>query len=479
MTLKKLTFTAVRWTVAAAIVQTLLQLAQVAVLARLLAPKDFGAMAIIGSLLGLFSLLSDLGLNAAYVQKQEVTPEQRSSLFLLAIGVSTCISLILVASGPLAASFFSDDRLAGLLTISATGFLVSSLGSQLRLTAEKCLNFRPVVMLDIAAAAVGFCGATAAAIAGFGVYSLALGNLAAAIAGTTLAWRYLAHGWRPVARFEWREVRSFLGFSGPLVGSNVINQINLSIDLLIGGRMLTSSLLGLYSIPRNLVLQAQFTVNPIITRVGFPLIAMVQSDIPRVRSIYLRTLAMVASVNSPLYLGLAFFAPEIVWLLLGNQWNGSIELLRILAIWGFLRSTGNPVGSLLVGMGRADLALKWNIFVAILLPPVVWAGSWFGAEGMASALLAFSAATFVPGWYFLVRPLCHMGFSEYAAATFRPFGIALIAILPAYLVADRLDSELIRLAAAVGVAAPLYLAISTAMNREWVRAMLELAGKRN
>jgi len=264
-----------------------------------------------------------------------------------------------------------------------------------------------------------------------------------------------------------------------MVANNIVNQLNMTIDLFLGGRLLGAAQLGLYSVPRNLVLQLQFMVNPIITRVGFPLIAQVQHDVVRVKSIYLKTLNMTASTNAPLYVGISVFAPEIVAVLLGHGWQSSAPLLRILAFWGLFRSTGNPVGSLLFGMGRADLALKWNAILLLIVPPVMWLGSQFGPEGLAWALLGFVIIMFIPGWFFLVRPLCQAGIYEYSVAVFRPFLLALISMAPAYLVATQLDGVIVRLIVAVMISVSFYVAISYRYNQDWFAAMRELLGHKS
>jgi O-antigen/teichoic acid export membrane protein len=478
MTLKHKTFSAVRWTTTAAVARALLQLAQIAVLARLLAPEDYGLMAMVSVVLGFALLFADLGLNSAYVQKQDVTPVQRSSLFLLNVAMSVALTLLVIATSPLLAWFFGDERLTPLLMLSAITFVISALGQQVRMTAEKALDFRPVVLLEIASAVLGFSTAVIAALAGMGVYALVLGSIMTALAGTVLAWMFVAQGWRPLWRFSIADVRPYIGFGRAMVGNGIANQINMSMDLLLGGRLLAATQLGLYSVPRNLILQIQFMVNPIITRVGFPLIAQVQHDIPRVRSIYLKTLNMTASTNAPLYVGLAFFAPEVVYVLLGNSWTGSVDFLRILAIWGFLRSTGNPVGSLLMGMGRADLSMKWNLAMLFIIPPVLWIGSQYGAEGLAWALLSFSIIMFIPGWYVLVRPLCQAGLVEYAIAALKPFFLAGLAVVPAYLLAMKCEHEMVRLIVGIVVAAPLFIVLSFLGNRDWYEAMMELAGRK-
>ncbi len=475
MTLKQKAFSAVRWTASAALAKVLLQTAQVAVLARLLEPADYGLMAIVVVIMSFATLFADLGVNSAYVQRQEVSQEERSSLFWLNVMMGAALALLLVVVSPLLARFFGDARLGPLLMLGALTFVLGALGQQVRASAEKALAFRAVVLLEILAALLGFAVAVMAALAGWSVYSLVFGIIATSFSGTVFAWLFIARGWRPLRRFRIEDVRPYLGFGGAVVGAGIVNQLTMSVDLLIGGRLLAASQLGLYSVPRNFVLQVQFMINPIITRVGFPLISRVQHDLARVKDIYLKTLNMTASTNAPLYIGAAFFAPEIVHLLLGPNWSEAGRFLRVLALWGFLRSTANPVGSLLFGMGQAHRALKWNVALLLMLPPLLWWGSGYGAEGLAWALFLSAAVLFAPGWFFLVRPVCHASFFEYSLAALRPLVLSSVSVGVAYLASMHIHSSIARLATGVIVAAPLYLLVCFLWNRVWVDSLRELA----
>lgn len=436
-------------------------------------------MAMVTVVLSFATVFSDFGVNSAFVQRRDVTQEQRSSLFWFNVVLSACLMLLVMALSPALAAFFGDERLVPLMMLGTTTFIIAALGRQVRMAAEKALDFRPVMIVEVVAALSGFGVAVIAALAGWGVYALVVGAITNALASTMLTWVVLARGWRPAWRMHFEEVRSFLGFGSALVATSIVNQVNMTIDLFLGGRLLSATQLGLYSVPRNLTLQAQFVVNPIITRVAFPLIAEVQHDIARVRSIYLKTLNMTASTNAPVYIGIAFFAPEIVHLVLGSGWERSGGILQVLALWGGIRSTGNPVGSLLMGMGRPNLALKWNLVLLLVMPPALWIGSSYGPEGIAWALLLMQLLLFVPGWFALVRPLCHAPLGAYSIAALRAFVIALFGVAPAYLVAIQFEGALVRLVLGVLIGAPLYLGFSYLWNRPWFDSMLELAGRKN
>ena len=96
MNLREKSFAAVRWTTFDALGKALLTIAALAVLARILAPEDYGLMAIVTVILGFAGLFGDLGINAAFVQRQDVTDEQRASLFWLNVLVSITLALIVV-----------------------------------------------------------------------------------------------------------------------------------------------------------------------------------------------------------------------------------------------------------------------------------------------------------------------------------------------------------------------------------------------
>jgi O-antigen/teichoic acid export membrane protein len=209
------------------------------------------------------------------------------------------------------------------------------------------------------------------------------------------------------------------------------------------------------------------------------LIAEVQCDIDHVRKIYLQTINMTASTNAPIYIGIAFFAEEVVEILLGDSWGESAQILQMLAIWGVLRSIGNPVGSLLLGMGRADLSLKWNLGLLMIVPPVVWFGSLNGPQGISLALLFLSVILFIPGWFILVKPLCNANLIEYSLAALRPLLISVLVIFPSFLLASNVDGTIYRLMVGFLIAGPIYLLLSYWLNRAWILSVIELLGKRD
>jgi len=447
---------------------------QLAILARLLDPADFGMMAIVVAVIAFAQIFSDMGVSNAIVHHQQVSQEELSSLYWLNVSAGAGMMLLLILASPLIAWFYDAPLLQPLLMIVSISFLVVAIGQQLRVVAEKELRFADLARIELISAVFGFVVAVVWAFIWPSVFALVAGMIASSLMMMILSWRNLAGGWRPMRRLRLAEIRRFLGFGGYTMANNLVNTFNMQADIFIGGRFLSAQALGVYSLPRDLSLRVASVINPIVTRVGLPVMAKAQHDRMFLKNVYLKTLRMTASVNFPIYLAMAVFAPEVVALLFGPRWVEVVPLLRILALWGLLRSTGNPVGSLIFAVGRADLAFKWNLALLLMVPPLLWMGAQYGNQGIALALLAMAVVFAVPGWYVLVRPLCGAGFIEYFQQLLIPLMVALLSSTIAYVAVWPFSDLGVRLGLGLSIGGVSYLILSRLLNRTWFEAMREL-----
>ena len=96
------------------------------ILARLLAPKDFGLVGMVTAFTGVLNLLRDFGLSSAAVQRTTVTKGQISTLFWINIVVGTLLGLLAVVLAPFIAAFYHEPRLVGVTIVLAAGFLFNA-----------------------------------------------------------------------------------------------------------------------------------------------------------------------------------------------------------------------------------------------------------------------------------------------------------------------------------------------------------------
>lgn len=432
MSLKQQALSSVKWTSLSSIIIAIIQLIQISILARYLEASDFGLMAIVSVIIGFTALFLDLGISASIIHRQNITHEQLSSLYWLNIASGLVLFMAVYSFASVLANFYNKTELIPIIRLLATNFVISSLGSQYDLLLQKALKFNATAKISIVSALVGFVVAVSFAVNGFGVYALVYGSLASTIAGTILNIFIGIKWYRPSFVFKYRKITPMISFGMFQMGERSINYFNSQFDVILIGKLLGVEALGIYTVAKNLSMRPAQIINPIINKVAFPVMAKVQDDMTQLKTIYLKTINYLSSVNFPIYILLALLAEPLILILFGEKWHDSIIILQILSIYSALRSTGNPIGSLQLAKGRADLGFYWNFGLFFFIPLTIYIGSYWGLNGVAYSLLGLMIFLTIPGWYFMVKPLCGAGFIEYFRQILQPLILAIVGAMLAY-----------------------------------------------
>lgn len=290
-----------------------------------------------------------------------------------------------------------------------------------------------------------------------------------------LAWWRLSAGFHPQAFFRLQLARPFVEFGLHRVGDSFWNTVRMQADVFVAGLFAMPAAVAAYAVPRDLTLKiANTVINPVITRVGLPVMTRLQDDATALRWVYLKTMGLTASLNFPLYALLALFPQQIVYLLLGDQWEGADFYLRLFALWGLVRSTGNPSGSLLYAVGMARRAHVWNLLLFFVTVPLLWLAARLGGlSALAWTMLTWQVAVYVLAWRFLIHPACGVEFATYNASMVPPLLSTALASALAVGAASVVPAPLqLPLGSMVLVVA--YLLLSWLCNRQWIEAMAEL-----
>ncbi|KGQ18850.1 Lipopolysaccharide biosynthesis protein WzxC [Lysobacter dokdonensis DS-58] len=477
MTLRARAISAGRWTSFSAVARSGLQVLQVAVVARFIAPADFGLMALTMAVVTVASLVAEFGIGRAIIHYDDADIRTRSTLYWITLALSAVLSLAIVLAAPLIASLYGKPELGALLAWTAPVLLLTSLGQQFVVVAEKELRFAIPAQNEVVAGIVGFIVCVVGAVAyRAGAFALVAAALASAATSSALAWLRLSHGHRPHFHFDLGPARPFLRMGRFLVGENLVSALVRQADVFVGGFVLSTAALGLFSLPRDLSLRMAMVINQVAMRVGFPVMSRVRHDVAVLRDVYLQMLRMTASVNFPVYVMVGVFADEIVMLLYGAQFRGASDLLRGLSAWGLVRSIANPTGSLLYAVGRVRLAFWWNVAQLVLLPAAYWfGGRLYGADGLVAALIVTQLLLMLPSWRYLVWPCCGATLPEFMRQLAAPFVAAVVCGAAAHLATFALPHGLLRLAVGGVMGGTVYLALSALLNRRWMSVMRDLA----
>lgn len=470
----------VRWTSLSAIIIAVMQLVQLSILAHYLEASDFGLMAIVSVIIGFSALFMDMGISASIIHRQDITHEQLSSLYWLNVASGIVLFFVVYSFAPVLADFYDESELVPIVRILAMTFITSSIGNQYNLLFQKALDFNVIAKVSIFSAFAGFMVAVSMAMNGYGVYALVFGYLANALVEALLnVWIGLKRH-IPSLIYRHKMVRPMISFGMFQIGERSINYFNSQFDVILIGKLLGTEALGIYSVAKNLSMRPAQIINPIINRVTFPIMSRVQDNTLRLNMIYLKTINYLSSVNFPIYILIAILAEPIVLILFGEKWRGSIVVLQILSFYGAFRSIVNPIGSLQLARGRADLGFYWNLGLFLFIPVTIYVGSHWELIGVAYSLLGLMIFVSILSWYFMVKPLCGAGFKEYFVPILKSLSISVVAGVLAYRVSLLIDFENIYLDASLiaVVMGILVIVLNIWFNREFVNTVLELLGRK-
>ena len=429
MSLKEKAIHGVKWTSLSSITIAILQLVQISILARYLSPKDFGLMAIVMVVINFSRIFSDMGISNSIIHHQKNSKEQLSSLYWLNIFLGTILSLILMLVSPLISEFYNEPELTTLLGVVSISFVISSFGNQYRILFQKELQFNFIAKIEIIASSVAFIVGVLSAINNLGVYSLVYASLTQTTVASLLFLLFGIHIHRPLFIFKYSIIKEYLGFGMYQTGQSTLNYFNSQFDVILIGKLLGPEILGIYSVVKQLAMKPAQIINPIITKVAFPILAKVQNDKNRLKDVYLKTINNITSINFLIYILMFILAEPIILIFFGEKWRESIPIFQILSIYFMIRSIGNPIGSLVMATGKVHLEFWWNVGMFIIFPITIYIGSKFGIIGISISLLILMIITIVPMWFFMVKSLIPVTLKEYLLIIMKPLVLILISSL--------------------------------------------------
>lgn len=395
-----------RWGAISSLATFLFSLAQNIALSRLLAPYDFGLSGMIWTILGLAQLFADAGLSSVYFYRQQATRDEISSLFWLNAIMTSLLSLLLLASGPMLVWFNREPALGPLVPWAVASFFLAGLGTPLRTLTQRDMRFAALSVSELAGGGGALLVSVIVAMGGGGVYALLAASLASA--SIKLVWLLFALRTNfPIGlHFRWADIGELLQFGFYQLGERVANYLWSSIDYLLIGRMLGAGPLGYYRMAYETAVRPLSAINPIFNSVSYPLFAKKQNDPEAMRRGYTEMLSYIAFLVLPIMAGLTVTAPLAVTVIFGAKWQPAVPILQILCLLGALRSLQNPVGALLIARGFARTGFVSNVALlamnAVLFPLALLYGGSFALEALAAAAgftLLLSAILFWRPYY--------------------------------------------------------------------------------
>jgi O-antigen/teichoic acid export membrane protein len=357
------------------------------ILARLLAPEDFGLVGMVTALTGFLGLFKEAGLSTAAVQSVTITQEQLSMLFWINVAVSCALAVLCAAIAPAVAAFYSEPRLFWITVAAGASFVFAGLAAQHRTILLRSMRFPILATVDILSLVVSIVVSIGMAAAGYGYWALVASAVTLQAGSTIGVW--LAAGWVPGRPRRHSGVRRMIKYGGTVTLNSIVVYLAYNADKVLLGRLWGAEALGIYGRAYQLINLPTDNLHSAIGCVAFPALSRVQGNPARLRRYFLRGYSLFLSVAIPITMACTLFASDIVRVFLGPKWQEAAGVFQLLTPTVLVFAVINPLGWLLFANGRVVRSLK----IALLIAPVVVLAYLSGsAKGPSGVALGFSIA---------------------------------------------------------------------------------------
>jgi O-antigen/teichoic acid export membrane protein len=430
------------------------------VVARLLAPRDFGIVAIGMSFVIFTGMISDGGLGVGLIRRAD--PPRRDEL-----GALSGLQLVLTGAATLLAVAVAGPfgRVGWVTAIMVASMPLVALQLPGRILLERALLYRRLAVVELSQVACYQLWAIGTVLAGFGVLGLATATVVRAlVAAIAMAWACPEGLVRP--RLSLATVKPLLAFG---VRFQSVDATWLMRDQALNASVAATSglsALGLWVLARRLM-EVPYLIFQSLWRVSFPTMSRLLSEEEDVAPLVERAVSVSAVGTGFVLTGLAAGASGLVPGLFGERWQAASAIVPWaclgLAIGGCISVATQGY---LYAIGDASSVLR-----SVILQTVVWFGvtlpllpvvgvvalgmGWFASSVAEALVLGRATSRRIP--VRLVRPL--LG----------PVAVGLFSALIGRAVDVRMGSDLLSGVLGGGCAMALFAAGMAVSNRRQLR----------
>jgi lipopolysaccharide exporter len=423
------TATSTGWIVGWRMATRLFGLISTLILVRLLAPGDFGLVALGTSFIGAVDMLSGLGVEDALVREHAPTRALYDTAFTLTAIRSVGTSVVIALAAVPVAAFFGEPRLADVLWALAAGTLIGGIASIGVIDFRRDMAFEKEFLLQILPRIISVAVTIGVAMIWHSYWALIAGILTARAGRTVFSYRM--HVWRP--RFTLSAWRHLIGFSLWSWALSMAGLVRDRIDMFVVGRLMAPTAVGVYAIGEEVAALPTTELVAPLCRACFSSFAAARRAGQGIEEAFMRPVAIAFMITFPAGLGISLLADPLVRLIMGEKWAPAIPIIELLGVMGALAVFGLVAATALAAFGM--LRQQFTITLSCLVPRLALLVLLVGQFGILGAAIGALSGMVFEHCAFMVLMFRHLNLNvvELVRRIWRP--IIAAAVMAAILVA--------------------------------------------
>ncbi|CDS94054.1 conserved membrane hypothetical protein [Sphingobacterium sp. PM2-P1-29] len=362
--LRKQLFSGVFFTAVAKYANLVISLLVTSVLARLLAPDQFGVVAIATVAISFLNLIADIGLSATVIQHKELDRKSLSSLFSLSIYIAFILALIFFFCAGVFAIWYDQPVLRPICQLLAISLFFSGITVVPNALFFRERLFKAIAIRSLLIQLVGGAVSIAAAFNGMGVYALIINPIFSSLLIFVIS--YAKFPLRFSFRFSLRSLRPIFSYSLFQFLFNIINYFSRNADTLLIGKYLGMVPLGYYDKSYRLMSLPLQNITQVITPVIHPILSQERHDKNYLMKANEKLFKFLALIGFPLAIFLYFSSRELILLFFGPQWDLAVPAFEILSLTVGVQLVLSSSGSIFQTAGDTKNLFYCGLFSAVV-----------------------------------------------------------------------------------------------------------------
>lgn len=347
-----------------------LQLLRTVVLARLLAPEDFGLFGITVLALSALERLTETGFDAALIQKQDDDQVDLDTAWAVQIMRGVLLGALLLVGAPFVASFFEEPGAAALVRVLAAVSILTGLRNIGVIRFRKDIEFHKEFIFKLTSTLPDLIASVVAALILRSAWALVIGLVAGRLVQTVAS--YFLHSYRPSLRFDLSAATDLFNFGKYITAQSVVLFLLTEGDDALVGKVLGTTALGFYQIAYQLSNAAATQITHVISGVTFPAYSKLQEAPDKMNRGLLRTLTLTSFLALPIAGALGVLAHDVTAVFLGEKWLPMVAAMQVMCLFGAMRALAATFGPIYRAVARVDIPLKVNLTQLVLLAMIVY-----------------------------------------------------------------------------------------------------------
>lgn len=360
----KKVFSGIGWSFAERISAQLVSLIVSIILARILAPEDYGILAIVNVFVAIGDALVAGGFGIALVQKKNSDDTDFNSICWVSVFVSVLLYAVLFICAPLISDFYVNNDLTLITRVLGIRLVFSAVNSIQQAYIQKKLLFMKSCIIGTFGAIVSGIIGIVLALTGAGVWALIAQNMMSVIISTAMLYFFIE--WKPRLQCSMSSIREMWGYGSRVFLATTVDTLKDNIRTLVVGKVFSSADLAYYNQGKRF---PQLLVNDIVNSVGkvlLPVFSEQQDDLNKNTDFMRLSIRVSSFILLPLIFGMVGIADNFILLFLTEKWMPCVPYLRILSLVYVTRSVNTILKNALLAIGKSEVNLFHEVVTSVL-----------------------------------------------------------------------------------------------------------------